>query len=144
LFTPSDRNSKKDFTALDDRDVLEKLLAMSVTRWHYKNDDKAWYMGPMAQDFARAFGLGDKDTVIHQVNADGVAFAAIKGLNAKLEAELARRDAEMRSLAERVSEIERRAQWNGASKAGTAFLGLGMVVAPIVYLRRRKNAKASA
>ncbi|MFN7614438.1 MAG: tail fiber domain-containing protein, partial [Phycisphaerae bacterium] len=51
LFQPSDRNSKKDFTAIDSREVLAKLVSMPVTRWHYKNDDSTWYMGPMAQDF---------------------------------------------------------------------------------------------
>ena len=40
----------------------------------------------MAQDFHDAFGLGDSDTQIVTVDADGVALAAIQGLNAKLEA----------------------------------------------------------
>ena len=42
-------------------------------------------MGPMAQDFHRAFGLGDRDTEIVTIDADGVALAAIQGLNAKVE-----------------------------------------------------------
>jgi hypothetical protein len=39
----------------------------------------------MAQDFAAAFGVGENDTTISTVDADGVALAAIQGLNAKLE-----------------------------------------------------------
>ena len=37
-------------------------------------------MGPMAQDFFAAFGLGDSDKHITTVDADGVALAAIRGL----------------------------------------------------------------
>jgi Skp family chaperone for outer membrane proteins len=41
----------------------------------------------VAQDFYQAFGLGDSDRTISTVDANGVALAAIQGLNAKLEAE---------------------------------------------------------
>jgi hypothetical protein len=41
----------------------------------------------MAQDFAAAFGLGENDTTIATIDADGVALAAIQGLNQKLETE---------------------------------------------------------
>ena len=44
-------------------------------------------MGPMAQDFHAAFGLGANDVTIATVDADGVALAAIQGLNDKLERE---------------------------------------------------------
>jgi len=37
-------------------------------------------MGPMAQDFREAFGLGADDKHIATVDADGVALAAIKAL----------------------------------------------------------------
>ena len=43
-------------------------------------------MGPMAQDFYSASVLGENDKGISVVDAQGVAFAAIQGLNAKLEA----------------------------------------------------------
>jgi hypothetical protein len=39
----------------------------------------------MAQDFKAAFGLGVDDKTIATVDADGVALAAIQGLNAKVE-----------------------------------------------------------
>jgi len=41
----------------------------------------------MAEDFQAAFGLGSDDQHIATVDADGVALAAIQGLNEKLEAE---------------------------------------------------------
>ena len=65
---------------------------------------------------AAAFGLGDGDRTIATVDADGVALAAIQGLNAKVEAQaaaLAERDArierqarEMADLRDRIAEVE--------------------------------------
>jgi len=52
----------------------------------------------MAQDFAQAFRVGDDDRHITTVDADGVALAAIQGLNRKLEEELRKRDREIREL----------------------------------------------
>ena len=44
------------------------------------------HIGPMAQDFKAAFYPGSDDKSITTLEADGVAFAAIQGLNEKLEA----------------------------------------------------------
>jgi hypothetical protein len=41
----------------------------------------------MAQDFHRAFGLGESPRYIATVDADGVALAAIKGLHARVRAQ---------------------------------------------------------
>jgi hypothetical protein len=141
LFTPSDRNSKRDFEAVDPVEVLNKVVAMPVTTWHYKNDDKTLYMGPMAQDFQAAFGLGDKDTVIHGTNADGVALAAIQGLNVKLKAELSERDQTIKALATRVSELELIARGNGFTwkQSGGMGLAVGLSILGFAFLRRRTN-----
>jgi hypothetical protein len=40
----------------------------------------------MAQDFARAFGLGDSDRRIHTVDADGVLMASVQALHERLMA----------------------------------------------------------
>ena len=37
-------------------------------------------MGPVAQDFSAAFGLGESDKHINTIDADGVALGAIQGL----------------------------------------------------------------
>jgi len=51
-----------------------------------KNSDGGGLVaGPVAQDFRAAFGLGDSETAISTVDADGVALAAIQGLNQKVE-----------------------------------------------------------
>ncbi len=56
------------------------------------------HIGPMAQDFYAAFGLGDSDKHIAQGDAQGVALAAVQGLNQKLDVEVRKRDAEIVSL----------------------------------------------
>jgi len=84
---------------VDSAQVLERLLGMPVSTWNYKaQDDGVRHMGPMAQDFHAAFGLGGSDVLIDTVDTDGVALAAIKGLAARLHD----RDAEIVELQERL------------------------------------------
>ncbi len=95
----SDRNVKTGIAPTDTRAVLDKLVAMPVSEWSYKaQGEGVRHIGPMAQDFAAAFGVGENDTTISTVDADGVALAAIQGLNAKLEAELAQSRAQNAQL----------------------------------------------
>jgi hypothetical protein len=107
----SDRNAKTNFQSVDARAVLEKIAALPVTRWNYKTDAPSeQHIGPMAQDFHAAFGLSGKDdTHISAVDAQGVALAAIKGLNAKLEAENTALRASLTVLEARLTALERAA-----------------------------------
>ncbi|HTY86998.1 MAG TPA: tail fiber domain-containing protein [Candidatus Acidoferrum sp.] len=81
----SDRNRKENFQPVSSGEVLVKVAALPVTRWNYKDDTGTTHIGPMAQDFFAAFGVGPDDKHIATVDADGVALAAIQGLNEKLE-----------------------------------------------------------
>jgi hypothetical protein len=85
LFQSSDRNLKEDFTTVDADEVLAKVTALPITRWKYKADPSSEHMGPVAQDFRAAFGLGCDDKSIAVVDSDGVALAAIQGLNKKVD-----------------------------------------------------------
>ncbi|MDM8536890.1 tail fiber domain-containing protein, partial [Desulfobacterales bacterium HSG17] len=77
----SDRNVKENFEEVNTRNVLETLSEIPIETWNFKNNDESIrHMGPMAQDFRAAFGLGKDDKTIATVDADGVAFAAIQGL----------------------------------------------------------------
>ena len=77
----SDRNAKANFTAIDPREVAAKVAAMPITTWNYKTQDAGIrHIGPMAQDFAAAFGVGEDNTHISTIDADGVSLAAIQGL----------------------------------------------------------------
>ena len=77
----SDWNLKEHFAAVNGRDILARMAAVPVQTWNYKNQDSSIrHIGPMAQDFAVAFGVGESDKQISVVDANGVAFAAIQAL----------------------------------------------------------------
>jgi hypothetical protein len=107
----SDRNAKENFAEISPREVLERVNRLSVTTWNYKSQDSAIrHIGPMAQDFAAAFQVGESDRCITTVDADGVALAAIQGLNEIVEeqkAELKQKAAEIHSLQKRLEILER-------------------------------------
>jgi flagellin-like hook-associated protein FlgL len=99
--TLSDRNAKDGLTAIDPRNVLAKVGAMPVYTWRYKTEvSRALHMGPTAQDFRAAFGLGDNDKTITTVDEGGVALAALQGLNAKVEEQASTIGGQQREIAE--------------------------------------------
>ena len=117
--TLSDRAAKKNIVAVDGEAVLSAVARMPVFRWSYNTQaDGIRHMGPMAQDFRAAFGLGVGDTTIDTVDADGVSLAAVQALekrtaklldeNAVLRDELARMGATQRQMLQRLEEMEKR------------------------------------
>jgi hypothetical protein len=104
----SDRRVKTAILPVDATDVLSRVVALPMSTWSYIAQGEAIrHMGPMAQDFRAAFGLGENDTTIATVDADGVALAAIQGLNAKLEAQNAALLARIAALEAALVERER-------------------------------------
>lgn len=98
----SSRKSKTDFGPVDEVAVLEKLSELPMNTWRYKKETvDQRHLGPVAEDFQQAFGLGDSEH-ISTVDASGVALTAIKGLNRVLQdrttqiEELTRVNAELR------------------------------------------------
>jgi len=88
-------------------DVLRRVADLPVATWNYKTQDPSIrHMGPMAQDLYAAFGLGESDTGIDTIDADGIALAAIQGLNKKLEAEIRGRDEKIAKLESEVGELK--------------------------------------
>jgi hypothetical protein len=84
----SSRALKAGFEAVDPGAILSRLLELPVTRWVYRaSPDEGAHLGPMAEDFHAAFGLGADGGTISTVDASGVALAAIQGLNQRLEDE---------------------------------------------------------
>jgi hypothetical protein len=100
----SDRNAKENFVAVDGVAVLEALAAMEISTWNYKTQDAhIRHIGPMAQDFHAAFGVGEDERRISTVDADGVALAAIQGLKRIAD----EKDARIAELERRLAELER-------------------------------------
>jgi hypothetical protein len=80
----SDRNLKTDVARIDDAAVLDKVASLPISRWSYKSEHGVRHVGPMAQDFYAAFGVGEDDKHITSIDEDGVALAAIKALHARV------------------------------------------------------------
>jgi hypothetical protein len=106
----SDRNSKAGFMPVNTDDILAKVAALPITRWHYPSSSGTPHLGPMAQDFYAAFGTGSDDRHIADVDEGGVALAAIQGLNKKedeKDAEIKTLKQENHSLQQRLDALER-------------------------------------
>jgi hypothetical protein len=152
----SDRNLKDNFTPVDGQAVLASLADIPIATWNYKAQDAAIrHMGPVAQDFSAAFGLGESETAISTVDADGVALAAIQGLYQlsqeqaariqTLEAENAQLQQQIDALDGRVTALEQGGETNGAAAgplsssvtAGSLLFG-GLVVVGLALVQRRR------
>jgi hypothetical protein len=112
----SDVNRKHLFAEVSGEDVLARLRNLPITTWTYRVDaDDVRHLGPTAQDFHAAFGLGSDPTTIAGVDEAGVALAAAQALERRstdqearittLEqrnAQLEQENAEMRARLERI------------------------------------------
>ena len=91
--------------------MLDKVAALPVTTWNLKTQSPAIrHIGAMAQDFKAAFAVGEDDRHISTSDADGVALAAIQGLNQKVEeqrAELKQKEMEITKLQQRLEVLEK-------------------------------------
>lgn len=61
--------------------ALDGVVKTPVSKWVYKGENVE-HIGPMAEDFQKAFGVGDGKT-IHLLDAIGVLFASVQALAAK-------------------------------------------------------------
>ncbi|WP_238368290.1 tail fiber domain-containing protein [Mesobacterium pallidum] len=66
--------------------ILDALEGVPVERWNYKEGlgDGGEHVGPYAEDFTAATGLGDGKT-INVADAFGITLGAVKELNAKVD-----------------------------------------------------------
>lgn len=145
----SARSAKANFATVDGRSVLERLVGIPVETWNYKSQSASIrHIGPMAQDFYAAFGVGESKRHISTVDADGVAFAAIQGLYAFVqgqEKQLRALRKQNASLAARIGRLER-ASATGAGQGRSLGFGhpgawalAGVLVAGFVALRYRRS-----
>lgn len=133
----SDVNKKHRFQKVSYEEILEKLRNLPVTRWSYKADpENITHIGPTAQEFHDAFGLGNDNRAIGTVDADGVALAGIKALEERtrnLAAELESLKADNAALRQQMKDD------NGNSWMGFAGLGLlALAAAGMLAIARRR------
>jgi hypothetical protein len=98
----SDRNLKDNIVPIDSRSVLERVARLPITQWKMKAEPAGRkHIGPMAQDFYAAFGLGDSDRYIALGDGQGVALAAVQALYQAVQ----ERDGQIRKLKQQLQVI---------------------------------------
>ncbi len=101
----SSRHAKEGFAPVDGEAVLAKLARIPIQRWTYLAT-RALHVGPTAEDFFDAFGLGEGPTTITTVDADGIALLGVQSLERRtteLRAELAALRAELAAMRHEMS-----------------------------------------
>ncbi|ARZ72529.1 hypothetical protein SMD11_6953 [Streptomyces albireticuli] len=90
--------------AVNGHQVLEEVLRLPVSTWRYHWDPPdVRHLGPMAQDWHAAFGLGDNDVTISATDTNGVALVCIQALHRRIE-DLT---AQVETLREQVGRLDR-------------------------------------
>ncbi len=95
FITTSTKSAKTDGAKLDPLAVLDKVAGLPIESWRFKDEaEGVRHVGPYAEDFKAAFGLGHTDQAIELQDASGVALVAIQGLYQRL-VELEKQNAEL-------------------------------------------------
>ena len=80
--TLSDRAAKTNLLPVDGAEILGRIANLPILEWNYSHQsDTVRHIGPMAQDFFKAFGLFGSNKMIAITDLAGVALAGIKELN---------------------------------------------------------------
>ncbi len=142
----SDRKLKENFQTLDLRDVLRRVVAMPVTSWTVIGHPERRHIGPVAQDFHASFGLGDPkdDKHIDIGDSQGVALAAIQGLNAKVDEQTSLLQSRLEIAVQTIRDQQREIAQLGerVQKAETSGADLVAVKAALAELQRGRETVA--
>ena len=104
----SSRHVKENVANVDGEEVLTRVRDIPVTTWNYIAEGKqVRHMGPFAQDFYAAFGLGTDSASIGMIDINGVNLAAIKALQERT-AELRAAQSALEAKSERLDQLEER------------------------------------
>jgi len=105
----SDVNRKENFREVNGNEVLKKIAGMHVQEWSYKAQDPSIrHLGPTAQDFFAAFGLGESDTTITTTDIDGINLLAVQALERRTREQAREIEALRAEIATLRAEIGRR------------------------------------
>lgn len=120
----SSRYTKENFAGVSGEDVLTRLRKVPVTSWNYISEgQQVRHLGPMAEDFYGAFGLGTSDKAIGVQDLAGINLAAAQALDQRT-AELQKENAQLRTLLtaleQRLAALEQKAQADASGKQAEA------------------------
>jgi hypothetical protein len=94
----SSRATKMNFASVSGVDILARVRALPLSTWNYISEgDKVRHLGPMAEDFYQAFGLGVGNASIGVQDLASVSLAGVQALE--------RRTAELQGKAEEVERL---------------------------------------
>ena len=134
----SDRNVKANFNPIDARTILQRVIDLPIETWNYQAEETGVrHIGPMAQDFYAAFGVGSDDKSISTIDADGVSLAAIQGLYQIVQ----EKDARITALEARLQRLEQNAQPAPLSLFNLVC-GAGLIAMLVVLLRQHRGRRA--
>jgi hypothetical protein len=109
----SSRTLKENFAVIDGEALLARVRGIPVNSWNYVAEGRqVRHLGPFAEDFRAAFGLGVDDRSIGLLDIDGVNFAGVQALEARTaqlqasQAQVERLNAQVQSLDGRMRELE--------------------------------------
>jgi len=137
----SDRNLKENGQPVDPNAVLEAVAQLPISEWNYKAQSAdTRHLGPMAQDFFAAFGLGEDDRHISSIDEGGVALAAIQGLYSQNQQLQAENDALQRRLDDmetRLSALEKQR----FPAQGGVLPGIGgvLLIAGVAWFNKKRS-----
>jgi hypothetical protein len=148
----SDRNLKTNFAPVDGVAILNQLNRIPIQTWNYQTQDASiHHIGPMAQDFYTTFNVGEDNTHISTVDADGVALAAIQGLYQVMQAKDTQIEAQQKQIDDlqvRLSKLEQNSPpsaspWANLPGGWLLFGGLLLLNLGFVLGRRWNSGKGA-
>jgi hypothetical protein len=110
----SSRLAKERFENVSGEEVLHRLRRLSIQRWSYLGLDTR-HLGPVAEEFYAAFGLGEGPATISTVDADGVSLLAAQALERRTE-ELRQAYAGLRAAVDSLSRVVGALSASGTSR----------------------------
>ena len=110
LMQGSSRGIKRAFEPVAHQEVLDKVVGLDVSSWQYREDESgARHIGPMAEDFYVAFGLGMDDAHIAPSDMASIAVVSVQALRQRVvdqDSEIERLRGEGNNMAERLARLE--------------------------------------
>lgn len=132
----SSRTIKTDFSLIDKDWVLMALRDLPVSTWRYREDTtEALHLGPVAEDFYAAFGLGPDSMSLASQDLAGVALVATQALERRTTEQTYLTQSEIRSQAQQIREL--RAEVEGMRALREEVESLREMVTEVESLRRR-------
>lgn len=108
----SSRTSKEGVEPVEPMAILSLVRALGIHTWSYIHDPQSTpHLGPMAEDFFAAFGLGSTERRLSLADVTGVLLAAVQGLGEWLDAQgeaISMLEADNMRLADQNASLERR------------------------------------